>query len=1062
MLSVGVCVLFFVCSALGQTSSGLSGIVHDSSGAVLPGVTVKLTNVEQAIVRNAISNEAGVYQFSFLPSGTYDVEASLPSFKTSLRKGVAVAAAQNLKLDFVLEVTSLAEDVTVTASTEAVNAESAQLGAVIDSHAVVETPLAGRIFWNLPVLTANVQPPVQGSGLGYRGGFNVAGSCEGCNNFVLNGMDNNDNVKTIPNFRPSIDAIQEFNVLTGIFPAEYGYATGGQIIMNTKSGTNGLHGSGYDFVRNSNFMTARNFFIPATQNPNLSKHNFGVTLGGPIKKNKTFFFISYEGLQQHNDVYDQQTIPTPAEIAGDFSSIPKTIIDPQTGKGFPNNKIPNDRISPIGAALLAFYPVPNVATPAGAIPNANYNYTAERDEEYNESSVKLDHTFSPKDSGYLTGNWYLNRSVEWANTLACNGGESLPTFNCDLSYRSEVYGLTETHVFSPTVVNEAKASWTISIQPAIARKANYDFWGPFGISPVVTTLPSLPHLGIPSSPIQGYYTISVQGHFKRTDPHWQLADSLSWTHNKHTTKFGVNVSHFTSNNANVGNNTGTLTFTNTSSGPTTGYALSDVLLGLPASTGAQPYVNKIYIRASNYSAYAQDDFRVTSSLTLNLGLRWEMNGAPYEKNGLIINFDRTLGVPVIQGSNPYFIYQPGNFTDSLNRDAKEFNPRFGLAWQPFKDGKTVVRFGAGRFLNNLSYYNGLSNIYAAYPVKYTYNSSLAAPLTLANPFPVNVASGTLSTAATGADRNFVNARAYEITLGIQHELRQGLVLDVSFLGKAERHLNQSHNINQPRPGAGTPAQVNARRPYPQWGSISFTQWDGNLNYDALSAKLTQQYRNGLSFNVSYTYSHTIDNVGGVTDQLNFRTARGDSQYDLRHRLVISPVWELPFGPGKPWAASGLAAKIAGGWQLSPLYQYQTGNHLTPSLSGNYSNSGGTTDRPDMISDPNQNAPHTQQQWFNTSAFILRPANGAVGATYSFGNAGKGVIVGPSNATLDVSLVRNIQASERFKIQLRAEMFNALNHTNFGFPNVQADNPSFGRISTALDPRQSQFAVKFLF
>jgi hypothetical protein len=440
-----------------------------------------------------------------------------------------------------------------------------------------------------------------------------------------------------------------------------------------------------------------------------------------------------------------------------------------------------------------------------------------------------------------------------------------------------------------------------------------------------------------------------------------------------------------------------------------------------------------------------------------------MNGAPYEKNGLIINFDRSRGVPVIQGTNPYFIYQPGNFGDSLNRDAKEFNPRFGLAWQPFKDGKTVIRLGAGRFLNNLSYYNGLSNIYAAYPVKYTFSSSLANPITLANPFPSsNGSNATLSTAASGADQNFVNARAYEVTLGVQHEFRQGLVLDVSFLGKGERHLNQSHNINQPRPGPGTPAQVNARRPYPQWGTISFTEWDGNLNYDALSAKLTQQYRNGLSFNVSYTYSHTIDDVSGVTDQLNFATAKGDSQYDLRQRLVIGPVWELPFGPGKSWVASGVAAKIAGGWQLSPLFQYQSGNHLTPTLTGNYSNSGGTTDRPDMISDPNQNAPHTTAQWFNTSAFSLRPANGAVGATYSFGNAGKGVIVGPSMTTVDVSLTRTVQATERFKIQLRAEMFNALNHANFGFPVTQADSPNFGRIQTALDPRQSQFAVKFLF
>jgi len=1050
-----------------QTSSALSGIVHDSTGAVLPGVGIKLTNVDQGVVRTAVSNEAGVYQFSFLPSGTYDVEASLPSFKTSLRKGINIAAAQNLKLDFVLEVTAVAEDITVTANTEAVNAESAQLGAVMDSRVVVETPLAGRIFWSLPTLTAGVLPPVQGSGLGYRGGFNVAGSCEGCNNFILNGMDNNDNVKTIPNFRPSIDSIQEFNVLTGIFPAEYGYATGGQIVMTTKSGSNELHGSVYDFLRNSKILTARNFFAPPNQSPNVNRQNFGATLGGAIKKNKTFFFVSYEGLRSRNDVYDLVTVPLPAMLQGDFSSIVnvKTIKDPLTGQPFSGNKIPSDRLSPVAKALASWYPTPTRVTPFGSLPAPNYDFSARHTENYNESSVKIDHTFSEHDTGYLTANYYLNRSVEWSGSSACNS-LSLPTFGCDLSYRSEVYGLTETHVFSPTLVNEARYSWSISIQPAITQKSHYNFWAPFGISPVAQTLPELPHFGFPSLSVQDYYKIDASGEFKRTDPHWQVGDSLSWTHNKHTTKFGVNWSHFASNNSNVGTNNGGLTFTNSSSGPTTGYAFADLMLGLPANTNNQPYVNKLYIRASNYSAYVQDDYKVSPNLTLNLGIRWEMNGAPHEKRGHIINFDTVRGVPIIQGNTSYLIYQSGNFTDSLQRDAAEFNPRFGLAWQPFKDGRTVVRLGAGKFLNNLSYYNGLSNIYAAYPVKYTYTSSLTAPIYLSDPFPATTASNaTLTTAATGADRKFINARAYEVSLGVQRELRQGLVLDVSFLGKGERHLNQSHNINQPRPGSGTPGQVNARRPYPAWGNISYIEWDGNLNYDAMVAKLTQQYKNGLSFNISYTYAHTIDDTTAVqnpTDQLDYRTARGDSTFDIRHRLVISPVYELPFGPGKHFAATGVVSKIVGGWQLSPMFQWQTGNHLTATLNGNYSNSGGTTDRPDLVGDPNNNAPHTVQQWFNTSAFALRPASGAAGATYSFGNAGKGIIVGPSFSTLDISLVRNVQITERMKLQFRGEMFNALNHANFGLPALTANSPSFGTISSALEPRQSQFALKFIY
>lgn len=339
-------------------------------------------------------------------------------------------------------------------------------------------------------------------------------------------------------------------------------------------------------------------------------------------------------------------------------------------------------------------------------------------------------------------------------------------------------------------------------------------------------------------------------------------------------------------------------------------------------------------------------------------------------------------------------------------------------------------------------------------------SSVAQPLLLSDPFPASnaVTSNTLN----GADRKQHYPRNYQWSFGIQRQLTNDMVAEITYLGSTGNHLRTTQNINQPSPGPGTPAQLNARRPYPLYGSISFYKWDGISRYHSMQSRLQQRYSHGLSFLGSYTYSHSIDDTNSPSDNYNRRTAWGSSAFDVRHRLALSPVVELPFGKGKSYATTGAISKIVGGWQVSPLFQWQTGVPLTVTLTGNYSNSGGATDRPDVISDPNQNAPRTPQKWFNTAAFVLRPANGAPGATYSFGNAGIGIIKSPGLQNLDVSVVRTFQAREWMKLQFRAEVFNALNHRNWGYPNTQADNAQFGTISSALDPRQSQFALKIIF
>ena len=1070
--------LFFLFApfAFAQNEASISGTVQDTSGAVLPNATVKLTSHEQGTVRTIQTNGAGVYQFSFLPPGTYDLEVSANGFKTLTRANETLAVAQDRRIDFSLQLGNVSENVTVSAAAESVNTDNADLGAVLDNTKVVEMPLNGRVFWSLASLTPGVAPPAQGSSNGYRGGFSVMGSSEESNNFSMNGMDNNNNTTRVPNFRPSIDAIQEFNIVTGIYPAQYGYGSGGQIIVTTKSGTNEYHGSAYDFLRNQ-VMDARNFFSPPGPIASFKRNQFGGTFGGPIRKDKTFFFYSYEGLRTIAGTPQFVTIPTPAMASGDFSVLlPKQIIkDPSTGAPFAGNIIPQNRLNAVGVALMRVYPVPTFATPAGTLPSNNYAWAGGTKEIYNEDSLKLDHSFSPKDSGYITANWYRDVSQDQGNNTSCSS-VALPGFSCHNELRSQIYGISETHIFSPTMVNEARIGVDLIWLPEFTNTDGVNFFGqnsPYGINALIIPVTVIPSQGYPSLSVTGYTGLPATS-FYYHQPNWQYTDSFSWTHDKHTIKLGFNVIHFASNTENIGSPQGSVTFTNTSQGPTSGYGMADLALGLPASTSSNPYNYEWYPRSANVGTYAQDDYKISSSLTLNLGLRWDYDTPVVLNDNHLTSFNPATGTPVTQ-ANPAPFAPGGTIVVGFkgrnvwNPDWHDFAPRLGFAWQPFHDGKTVVRGGAGTFFDNISIFrSGQSSLWSGFPysVSNTNVSSLAQPISLSNPYPTSgiVAKTTLA----GEDPTTHLPRVYEWSLGIQRQLASDLVLELSYFGSAGNHMNLSQNINQPSPGPGTPAQVNARRPYPAWGTISWNQWTGISHYNTGQLNLRKRYGYGLSFLFSYQYAHSIDDYGGsFTNAFDFNTGRGSSSDDVRHRIVWSPVYELPFGKGKPFVAQGPMALIVGGWQLSGLVQWQTGSPVTATMSGNYSNTGGTTDRPDLIGDPNSNAPHTPHEWFNIAAFdATRPASGVPGAPYSFGDEGRGVILTPGLVDLDVSIVRTFQIREWIKTQFRGEFFDVLNHPNFGFPNVVANTPQFGTITATNTNgggnRNVQVALKIIF
>jgi hypothetical protein len=1060
--------------AAAQNEASLGGTVQDATGAAVSGATVTLTSHEQGSVRTATTNSSGEYQFSFLPSGTYDLQVVNTGFKGLMVKNMVLAVAQVMKRNLSLEIGGVTDSVTVSATDNLMDANDPTLSTVINNKTVVEMPLNGRLFYSLAALTPGVMPSPSTSTNSTRGGFNITGSCDVCNKYSLNGFFNNDMAIGTPSVRPSVDAIQEFNILTGVYGAQYGYNSGGQILTITKSGTNKFHGSAFGFFRDS-ALDAKNYFTVGNQ-LSFHRNQWGATIGGPIRKDKTFFFFSYEGLSLTQAVIQVQTYPLAAFHTGDFSALATQLHDPVTGAVIPGNKIltPPD---PAGKAILDLYPITGVSTAL----SSNYTFQQIRPENYTSYNVKLDHQFSDKDSAFFTFNFYHDRSRETGATLAAGCiAYYLPEFTCSGNHNDQLYGISETHIFTPNFINEARVGLLWSATDNTIDTARTDFWGPYNVVPLITPLPGQTRVGTkgyPNTTITGYTTFGSGNSSYYRIPMWDWYDALSWTKGRHTVKFGGEILHLAINNINLGNQAGTLAFTNTNQGPTTGNAVADLYMGLPATSGNTPYKYQIYYREAAFGFFIQDDFKLTSELTLNLGLRWEMNTAPIDLANNMASFDPVTGMPAIQkGGVTPAIPNPAPYevlpTRSVwKNDPNDYAPRVGFAYQPKGLRGTILRGGFGTYFNspiNLNNINGYPGA-VPYTVNNKFTSSKAQPLTMKNPFPSVGANVTNS--PTGVSLEYKNPRSYTYTLGLQHPITQKLILDTLYVGSAQNHLQGSFNINQPSSGAGTAAQVTARSPYPQFGSISFTQFGFNARYNSLQVKLTQTASKNLSLLASWAYAHSIDNLGPFTNQFDRRTGSGSSNFDVRHRIVVSAVYSLPFGAGQNYLTHGVAGAIVGGWQVSPLVQWQTGAPLTAVLSGNYSNTNGTADRPNLVGDPNKGAPHKVGQWFNTAAFAVPIASGKPGALYGFGNEPRGSITGPGLTDVDLSLVRHIPVKEWFTTELRFEAFDIFNHPNWAAPNLTADGgAAFGTIASTVtqqnqtggDKRSLQLAVKVTF
>ena len=1047
-LAVFLCLLSSVSSAQTFTATVI-GTVTDESGGVVPKAVVRIDNDLTGQSRETVTDESGHYALLLLSPGRYALSAEAKGFQRRVVNGMVLQVDQRVSVDFALKVGLTSESVEVRGSATMVQSESASVGTVIDSRKIVDLPLNGREFQQLALLVPGAVPAAQGSSLSFRGGFNVSGARETANYFLLDGVDNTNSATNQYVFRPSIDMIEEFKVQSSTYSAEFGRGGGGQINVVTKSGANQFHGDAFEFLRNS-ALDAKNFFDAPGKIPGFKRNQFGATAGGPIVRDKTFFFGSYEGLQLRQGITRAAAVPPPALIAGDFSSLLTgsnrvLIRDPQTGQPFLNNAIPPNRIDRIGRAVAQSFPQPNSSDPV-----RNFVSSPSQPQKFNQFSARIDHRFSDKSSLFGRYSFNQDQQTEVFDALIGTLSTNLPGFGRVDGQRTQNVSLTHTYLFSSHFINELRLGYNRLRQSRLPEDTAKDGVGQLGI----TGLVSEPRLfGFPAFRVTGFDSIgdSTQLPQGRADNTFHFVDSVSYVAGTHTMRAGVDLKFYQSNLFNPSNSRGDFRFT----GLYSGSGLADLLLGLPSQTIRAIGNADRTRRLNSYGFYFQDDWKVTARLTLNLGLRYEFNPPVYEKHDRISNFDPVTGSIVIAGQNGV-----GNTVYHANTN--NLAPRFGFAWQPFGGARTVIRGGYGIYYDLLLISNDIGGIFFNPPSRLTqmFNGSLANPISLANPFPTNLGAPP-SLAPTGVQYDLHTAYLQQFSFGVQREIANDLVADVSYVGMKGTRLLLTRNINQAIPGPGSLA---SRRPYPTYANINFREASGSSIYHSLQTRLEKRFAGSLYFLASYTWAKSIDNSSGIPasngssnspqNSYNLQAERGLSDFDVRHRFVLSYSYDLPFGAGKRWMSQGPAAKIFGDFQLAGIIVAQSGRPFSPVLSRDVSGTGQLQDRPNVIGNPMLDHPDPAM-WFNTAAFTIP-------ASSTFGNAGRDVLIGPGLVNQDFSLIKYLRLGEARKLEIRAELFNVWNHPNFSLPNATADSAQFGKIFAAGFSRQIQFGAKFYF
>lgn len=1078
-------ILLIAGAARGQATTGtIQGTVRDVAGAIIPGATVTVTNVNTNVSSTWMTNENGDFTAPFQLPGDYQITIEKPNYKRLVRSGVTLRIDERAVADVALEPGEVTETINVVADTPLIKTETSEVSQVIEGRPIVELPLnsaTGRNFTGLMTLvpgTIRTNPVGLFDAPQGNSSFSVNGQRDGANNYMVDGADNNESLLGIVTVLPPPDAIGEFKIQTNSYAAEYGRAGGAVVNVQTRSGSNNLTGSVYTFLRND-ALDARGPF-DGPELPPLRQNEIGGTIGGPVRRDRTFFFFDYVYFRQRAGQTYIATVPTLAQRQGSFlaSEGAPVIYNPFTGQQFANNAIPQSLINPVSQRIINLFPTPNL--PGTIVQNRgvanNFSGVSTQIQDAHRFDIRIDHTLTSRDN--LTGRYsFFDAYTALTPLFGETAIGSVPTRVGQGDSRNQNLVLSDVHTFSSTKINEFRVSYNRIANTFAGYDYGRDIAQELGI-PNINVFGATSS-GIPRINIEEVTALGTDAPIPaiRIEENFQLINNFSYIRGRHNFKFGGDVRRFRGDFFQIslesprGRFDFDRNYTSNNGAANTGLGVASLLLGYPSLSRRGVIYDTPRNRLSQYFFFGQDDFKVSQRLTLNLGLRYELYQPVVDARDNQANFDFVTGQ--IQLANR------GNNTRSLvNTDGNNFAPRAGLAYS--LNDRTVIRSGYGisYFPDKFGATGGTLNNNYPFITLQEFNPPNrflpSADLTISNGIPVPLRPALSSETVpligevTAFDPNYEIGYVQFWNLTAQRQLSNDFVFEVAYVGTKGTNLfgNVHVNLNQPDPGPGA---LNLRRPYaaraPGAVNIRLRDSSQSSSYHGMQVKFEKRLSQGIYFLNSYTWSKTIDDSAVKIDPRNWRdTTRGPAAFDARHLFTHSSLAELPLGRGRRFGRdmNPVLDALIGGWQVNAIYTFRTGLPSSASLSaglvGSTLNNGGTG-RPDQIADPNTvSGERSIDRWFNTGAFIAPPTN-----SYRFGNAGRNTIRGPGFSNIDFSAFKNFRFGERYNVQFRGEFFNLPNHPNYGQPNTSFGSAAFGTIRTLTgNMRQIQFGLKLTF
>jgi hypothetical protein len=1069
----------------GQVTAGtMLGTVTDQSGGVLAGATITATNLDTHFSRTTRTDAEGAYLLANLPLGSYEVRAEMPAFKTKRVGPSTLIVDQRLRIDIVLELGAVAETVEIRGAATLLQTDQPDVNQIVQEKEITGLPLNGRDFFSLLLLGNGVQDTSNDQGGATTNvTFSVNGMRPEANSVTLDGVQMSSVREADVDLRPNVDAIEEFKVLTSIPSAEYGHTAGGVISIQTKRGTNAMHGTLFEFHRND-ALNASNFFrnpVSPEKAP-LTQNHFGGTIGGPLRQNRTFFFVDYQGstLRKINEAFAR--VPEEPFRRGDFSSLlpDGVVIDPETGQPFPGNIIPLERIHPLASAMINAVALPNLPDD---YPLGNYFVRQPHRVTTHEGGLRLDHVFSGSDQ--LFGRFRMSRSDLFTADAMSRPDGPMPGLakGTNDDSRGIVQGGTHedrnyngvvsfVHIFGPKLVGESRVGLHRYDLDVLSNAHGQNLAETFGLRGVNVDENSS---GLPILYLNAYTNFGGDDfkplYFKET--FWQFNQTFTYSLGAHTLKTGGEVrtrkeDHYyaifpagafyyypqrTTNYTYVGS-----------------HELAEVLLGLPMFSYHGRRFSSPVLRDNQYSAFVQDDWKVGSRLTLNLGVRYEYYTPFYSPTNEISMFDVEAGRIVIAGRD-------GESRYIVDPDRNDLAPRIGAVYRLGE--RTTLRGGFGIFYtpetakrDDIKFNPPFYREYSLFD-QWMWFDAGPPPFVDPGSFPVGYNT-------TNIERRFTRGYSRQYSFVVQRELPGGFLAEAGYVGSSAEGLPFSVNINQPRPG-GIPA------PFTDLGRVSVIRPTATSSYHSGQFKLEKRLGHGLFLLATHTWSKSIDTVssalfsaettGGVQNIFDPDQNRAVSDWDVPHRFALSGVWDVPFGAGRRFGGSAPAGvrALLGNWQLTGIFVARSGVPGTVTVSSPGTNANrvpGGDARPNLLHDPNlPSSARSVEQWFDTTAFAA--ARSAAGALLP-GDAGRNIIRGPGYVNLDLGFIKQVPTPRGMRWQLRAEVFNALNRPHFALPVLRMSDPAFGKIThtrsstnfgstaTSFASRMIQLAIKLEF